>query len=170
MGTKDTLSASLEDYLEAISQIVDQKHAVRAKDIAHRMQVNRSSVTGALHSLAEKGLINYIPYDVITLTSKGKKIAENVVRRHEALRDFFVKILGIDQAEAEESACKMEHGISRTILERFIQFVKFMETCPTLDIHWSEKNGYSCMTTKEMDHAKSNSSPSLEHHRSRIES
>ena len=65
----------------------------RAKDIADRLQVNKSSVTGALRSLSEKVLVNYAPYDIITLTAGGEKLAKDIVRRHETLKDFFVKIL-----------------------------------------------------------------------------
>ncbi|MBN2329415.1 MAG: metal-dependent transcriptional regulator [Candidatus Omnitrophica bacterium] len=144
MNTVDLLSASLEDYLEAIYHIVAEKQAARAKDIALRMNVNNSSVTGALHSLADKGLINYAPYDVITLTPRGEKAADNVVRRHQALCDFFTKVLEVGRDEAEEAACKMEHGVSRTILERFIQFVDFIETSPQMNFHWTENNGYQC--------------------------
>ncbi len=86
MATTETLSASLEDYLEAIFHIIKQKQAVRAKDISRRLTVSSSSVTGALHSMAERGLINYAPYDVITLTAKGKAVAEDVIRRHEVLQ------------------------------------------------------------------------------------
>jgi DtxR family Mn-dependent transcriptional regulator len=130
MRPVDELSASMEDYLEAIYHIVSAKHAARAKDIAKRLKVNNSSVTGALRTLSEKGYINYAPYDVITLTSKGHKHAEDVVRRHEALMDFFTKVLCVDKAEASDAACKMEHAISRTILDRLIRFVEFIEICP----------------------------------------
>ena len=130
MSPVDELSASMEDYLEAIYHIVIAKQAARAKDIAKRLRVNNSSVTGALRTLSEKGYINYAPYDVITLTPKGHKHAEDVVRRHEALMDFFTKVLCIDKAEASEAACKMEHAVSRTILDRLIRFVEFIEICP----------------------------------------
>lgn len=130
MHPADELSASMEDYLEAIYHIVSAKQAARAKDIAKRLEVNNSSVTGALRILSEKGYINYAPYDVITLTPKGHKHAEDVVRRHEALMDFFTKVLCVDQAEASDAACKMEHAVSRTILDRLIRFVEFIEICP----------------------------------------
>lgn len=130
MRPVDELSASMEDYLEAIYHIVTAKHAARAKDIAKRLNVNNSSVTGALRTLSEKGYINYAPYDVITLTPKGHKHAEDVVRRHEALMDFFTKVLCVDKAEASDAACKMEHAVSRTILDRLIRFVEFIEICP----------------------------------------
>jgi DtxR family Mn-dependent transcriptional regulator len=130
MNPVEELSASMEDYLEAIYHIVTAKQAARAKDIAKRLDVNNSSVTGALRSLSEKGYINYAPYDVITLTPKGHKHAEDVVRRHEALMDFFTKVLCVDKAEASDAACKMEHAVSRTILDRLIRFVEFIEICP----------------------------------------
>lgn len=130
MSPVDILSASMEDYLEAIYHIVTAKQAARAKDIAKRLDVNNSSVTGALRTLSEKGYINYAPYDVITLTPKGHKHAEDVVRRHEALMDFFTKVLCVDKTEASDAACKMEHAVSRTILDRLIRFVEFIEICP----------------------------------------
>jgi DtxR family Mn-dependent transcriptional regulator len=130
MTTPDELSASMEDYLEAIFHIVADKQAARAKDIAQSLGVNNSSVTGALRSLSEKGYINYAPYDVITLTPKGQRQAEDVVRRHEALMDFFTKVLCVEEAEASEAACKMEHAVSRPILDRLIRFVEFIEICP----------------------------------------
>ncbi len=130
MPASDALTASMEDYLEAIYHIVRKKQAARAKDIARRLAVNNSSVTGALRTLSEKGFINYAPYDVITLTHKGDKHDEDVVRRHEALMDFFTKVLCVDEAEASDAACKMEHAVSRTILNRLIRFVEFLEICP----------------------------------------
>ncbi|MBW1940390.1 MAG: metal-dependent transcriptional regulator [Deltaproteobacteria bacterium] len=138
------LSASMEDYLETIFHIVVEKQAARAKDIAKRLDVNNSSVTGALRSLSEKGFINYAPYDLITMTEKGKKHAEDIVRRHEALRDFFVKILCIEETEAEDTACKMEHSISRTVLDRLIQFVEFVDLCPRGGEEWLKSFWKGC--------------------------
>ena len=115
-----TLTASLEDYLEAIFHIVAEKQVARPKDIARQLNVSYASVTGALRALADKELINYSPYDVVTLTSKGKTTAEDVVRRHEALRNFFVNVLAVNEKDADEAACKMEHSIPDLILERFI--------------------------------------------------
>ena len=144
MTLTDTLTASLEDYLEAIFHIIAQKQAVRPKDIAKRLGVSNSSVTGALRALADKEMINYAPYDVITLTAAGKAAAEDVIRRHEVLRDFFVKVLAVDDKEADEAACRMEHSIPQGILERFIQFVEFVEVCPRGGSKWIAGFGYHC--------------------------
>ena len=136
MSRSEPLSSNMEDYLEAIFHISEQKQAARAKDIADRMQVNKSSVTGALRSLSDKGLVNYAPYDIITLTGRGKKLAVEIVRRHEALKDFFIKILLIDKTEAEQAACKVEHEISKNIVDRLISFVEFIEICPRGGKEW----------------------------------
>jgi len=144
LTTADGLSASLEDYLEAIFHVVAEKHAARAKDIGKRMHVSRSSVTGALHTLAGKGLVNYAPYDLITLTKKGEAAARDVVRRHEVLRDFFVGVLAVDADDADEAACKMEHAIPGCIMERFVEFVEFLEACPRAGSKWIRGFGYYC--------------------------
>lgn len=112
MVASKALSASLEDYIEAIFHIIAEKQAARAKDISRRFKVVGSSVTGALRSLEEKRLINYAPYDLITLTPAGRKAAEEVVHRHETLRDFFVNVLAVGYDEADEAACRIEHVIS----------------------------------------------------------
>ncbi|MDL2321780.1 metal-dependent transcriptional regulator [Desulfosarcina sp. OttesenSCG-928-B08] len=130
MSETKPLSSNMEDYLEAIYHIVSEKKAARAKDIARRLAVNSASVTGALRLLGEKGLINYAPYDVITLTPEGEIVARDIVRRHEILKDFFTKVLFVDEAEAEDSACKVEHAVSPLIIDRIVRFVEFIQFCP----------------------------------------
>lgn len=123
MAETTELSESLGDYLEAIFQIVACKKAVRAKDISSRIGVNRSSVTAALHALAQRGLINYAPYDVISLTEAGQVAAEELVRRHEGLKDFFITVLGVAEHDADEAACRMEHALTPEITERFLDYI-----------------------------------------------
>jgi len=136
MAPRAALSSNMEDYLEAIFHISSEKQAARAKDIADRLKVNKSSVTGALRSLSEKGYVNYAPYDIITLTDEGKIIAADVVRRHETLKDFFIKILLLEEDDAEEASCKIEHAISDKIMDRIINFVEFVEICPRGGQEW----------------------------------
>jgi DtxR family Mn-dependent transcriptional regulator len=140
----EVLSASLEDYLEAIYHLIAEKQAARVKDISKRLKVNYSSVTGALRALAQRELVNYAPYELVTLTPTGEALARDVIRRHVALHDFFVKVLGIDEKHADEAACKMEHAVSDKILERFVEFVEFVETCPQGGVKWIKGFGSQC--------------------------
>ncbi|MGB9713058.1 MAG: DtxR family transcriptional regulator [Dissulfurimicrobium sp.] len=144
MIAADTLTASLEDYLEGIFHIITEKQAARPKDIARRLKVGNSSVTGALRALADKGLINYAPHDLVTLTQSGKAVAKDIVRRHEVLRDFFVNVLAVDYGIADKTACQMEHAIPKVILERLSQFIEFVETCPRGGTKWLAGFGYYC--------------------------
>ena len=130
MAGGEAISSSLEDYLEAILLAVRKKGAARAKDIATRLHVTSPSVTGALHALSERDLVNYTPYEFVTLTSEGEKLAEGVLRRHAALKDFLIKVLAVEESKAESAACSMEHALPRPILERLIRFVDFIESCP----------------------------------------
>jgi DtxR family Mn-dependent transcriptional regulator len=138
------LSSSLEDYLEVLYHIIKEKQAARAKDIVNKMKVTAASVTGALRLLSEKGLINYAPYDLITFTDSGKNFAREIVRRHEVLKEFLTKVLSVDEAEADDAACKMEHSISKNILEKFIQFIEFVELCPRGGSKWINGFSYQC--------------------------
>lgn len=124
------LSASLEDYIEAIYHIVEEKLVARSKDIALRLGVSRASVTEALRALSQKELINYAPYEAITMTDKGKKTAEDVIFRHNALKRFFVEVLSIDEETAEEGACRIEHAAPPEIISRMINFIQFLQVCP----------------------------------------
>lgn len=138
------VSASLENYLETILLLIQKSPVARAKDISQRLKVNRSSVTGSLQALSARGLVNYEPYGFVTLTQQGTEIATKVLRRHEALRDFFVNVLAIDGAEADEAACRMEHGISKAIVDRLLDFASFVETCPRAGAKWVRGFGYQC--------------------------
>ncbi len=140
----DGLTASQEDYLEAIYHISAEKMAARAKDIADYLDVRASSVTGALRALGKMGLVNYAPYDLITLTEQGSAAAEEIVRRHKALKNFFIHVLGIDPQEADEAACKMEHSVSKTIVGRLVKYSEYMEQCPRGGIAWESDFGYYC--------------------------
>jgi len=144
MTSKDKLTASQEDYIEAIFHISAKKMAARAKDIATRLDVRASSVTGALRNLGAMGLINYAPYDIITLTEKGRVVAEDIVHRHQALQHFLVHVLGVEPQEADEAACRMEHSVPATIVDRLIKYDQYVTTCPRGGVTWNSGFGYFC--------------------------
>ena len=126
------ISASLEDYLEAIYHISKAKQVARARDIAKRVGVRASSVTGALRHLTERGLINYSPYEVITLTKDGIRCAEDVIERHKTLHALFGDILGLDAERADDAACRAEHALDPDIHKRLATFVGFMRNRPDI--------------------------------------
>jgi len=155
MDNSNQLSESLEDYLEAIYIIVQARQAVRAKDIAGQLGVKAPSVTSALRILSEKNLINYAPYDIITLTSEGARLALDVVKRHRTLHYFLKEILGLDEQEAQDGACRLEHAISSGILQRLICFIDFVQQCPRVGTQWiREFNSFCTRGTMGKDWAE----------------
>ena len=128
------LSASLEDYLEAIFNLAGESNVARSKDIAKLLRVSKSSVTGALRVLKKKGLANYKPYDYVTLTEAGQDAAAQVVRKHNVLKSFFVNVLGINADIAQQAACKAEHTLGPEVIAKLLSFIEFVTR--------SGKNGY----------------------------
>jgi DtxR family Mn-dependent transcriptional regulator len=133
---KDSLTSNLEDYLEAIFFLEAEQHSARAKDIADRLGVQRASVTGALQSLAQKGLIHYEPYSSVNLTAQGFRLASKIVYRHKVLLEFLSTFLQLPQEVAESNACRLEHHIDDAALDRLVAFVQFVRSCPRTGEDW----------------------------------
>jgi DtxR family transcriptional regulator, Mn-dependent transcriptional regulator len=140
----ESLSASLRDYLYTIQKIDAEIGAIRANEIAKRLNVKCSSVTGALRVLAKKKLINYSPYGPITITPDGKIIAKNEEQIFSTLKKFFIEVLSIPTDEAEKSARIIKGSAPSNLLERLTQFVKYLEACPREIISWTNDYGFHC--------------------------
>ena len=125
----EKLSQSLEDYLEIIYNKIQENDKVKAVDISRELNVSRASVTEALNRLKEKKLINYEKYGEILITDNGIKKAKEIVSLHKELTEFFVN-LGIDTKEAEDTACKIEHIVSKNVKTRVLAFNKFCKENP----------------------------------------
>jgi DtxR family transcriptional regulator, Mn-dependent transcriptional regulator len=131
MTTTNTLTTTMEDYLEAIAWLVGDGGSARVRDIAAALKVHKSTVTAALRSLAEKRLVNYAAYEHATLTPAGRKIADDVIRRHEIVRGFFMQVLALDRDVADANACRMEHILDAEVLDRLASFAEFVKDCPS---------------------------------------
>ena len=117
------ITASLENYLETILTIQDEKQCVKAIEISKRMEVSKASVTEALRALKSKNLINYLPYEDITMTPLGEEKARKIAIKHSVLNNFFTDILGVDSVSASIDACKIEHVISDTVFDKLSAFL-----------------------------------------------
>jgi DtxR family Mn-dependent transcriptional regulator len=144
MSDGTALTESLEDYLETIFNLTAEKGIARSRDIAERLKVTRSSVTGALRALAEKGFVSYAPYEVTTLTEKGERVGRSIARKHRVLRDFLVEVLAVEPEEAERAACGMEHAVSGVVIDRLVNFADFLRTCPRAGNKWIHGLAYKC--------------------------
>lgn len=117
------LSASSQDYLEALLELSVYGEAIRSVDLANKMQVTRASITKAIKVLKAAGYIQQERYSDIYLTPLGIQAAESVRHRHKILKLFLTEILGVDEEISDLDACKMEHSISSQTLEKLCTFV-----------------------------------------------
>ncbi|KPK66406.1 MAG: hypothetical protein AMK73_00030 [Planctomycetes bacterium SM23_32] len=120
------LSATLEDYLETIFRLEHKRRFARVRDISAALNVAKSTVTTALQSLSEKGLVNYQPYEPVTLSAEGRDKAGRIVLRHGVIEDFLRNVLSVEAERANAIACGMEHAIDRDALDRFVCFLAFV--------------------------------------------
>ena len=109
---------SMEDYLEAILMIQEEKGVCRSVDIANHLSFSKPSVSVAVRNLEQDGSITRSRDGSILLTPKGEAIARDILERHRFLTAFFVSI-GVDPEVAENDACGMEHSISDESFECF---------------------------------------------------
>jgi DtxR family Mn-dependent transcriptional regulator len=138
MENTGELSEALEDYLEAIYRIILKNSAVRVKDIAAELKVKNPSVTSALQALKKRGLINYEPYGVITLTKEGLDTALRTTEKHRLLKNFLSHVLGVQPETANDTACRMEHVIPRDVYVKLVQFIKYLYVTQGTDGKWVE--------------------------------
>ncbi|MDO4288580.1 MAG: metal-dependent transcriptional regulator [Eubacterium sp.] len=105
------IKESAENYLETILIISLRKDVVRSVDIANELNFKKPSVSIAMKNLRENGFIHMDSNNHITLTDKGREIAEMIYERHTLLSDWLTQ-LGVDPKKAVEDACRIEHVIS----------------------------------------------------------
>ena len=102
---------SAENYLETILVLSLKGGPVRSIDIVNELEYSKPSVSVAMKNLRTKGYIVMDDDGYITLTGKGRKIADTMYERHVAISDWLI-FLGVDKKTAVHDACKMEHAMS----------------------------------------------------------
>jgi DtxR family Mn-dependent transcriptional regulator len=123
MTDQDKLTPSIEDYLEAIYVLNQDKKGVRSVDVADKLHVAKPSVNRALKSLVEGGLIEQQRYSVIYLTDLGKEQAKKILHRHTVIKRFLFDVLGLSDERADDEACKIEHVVCEDTVDRLSDHV-----------------------------------------------
>ena len=130
LGMAKSISPKLEDYLEAIFAIKQNREDVRLKDIAEFMHVSAPSALEVLANLETKGFLAHEYYGGIELTAKGRQTAQAVYEKHINLKKFLVSVLGVDARIADEDACRIEHCLSAQSIEKINGLMQYLEKCP----------------------------------------
>jgi Mn-dependent DtxR family transcriptional regulator len=106
----------MDDYLEQILHLIEEKGYARPIDISARLGISQASVTNMLQRLDAQGLVKHEKYRGTTLTDEGRRIARAIIDRHEVLTEF-LRIFEIDEETIYRDVEGMEHHVSRASLD-----------------------------------------------------
>jgi DtxR family Mn-dependent transcriptional regulator len=122
----DEITSVVEDYLEAILMLSEEKGYTRVTELAEKLGKEKGTVSGMVKTKLKKlKLVDFEAYGTIKLTKKGKSIAQMVKDRHDMLKSFLL-LIGVDEQNAEHDCCVMEHDLTKNtsvLLGYFTQFL-----------------------------------------------
>jgi len=124
-------SASVQDYLAAIYDLANSSgQPVIGARLAKHMGISAPAVTEAIHRMARGSYVKVGPGKELTLTPKGRQVAEVMARRHRLLERWLTDILGLNWTDAHEEAHRLEHAISPRVELRLAELLGMPSTCP----------------------------------------
>ena len=124
------IQESAENYLETILVLKERNGTVLSVDIAAEMGFSKPSVSVAMRNLREQECITMGDDGLISLTDKGRSIAESVYERHTLFTQWLVS-LGVDQTIAAQDACRIEHVLSKETFEAIKRHVESGMSSPS---------------------------------------
>lgn len=119
---KEDRTDRMEDYLEVIYELIQEKGYATTVDISSYLNVSSPSVTKMMQKLDETGYLKYEKYRGIKLTNEGIRIAQNIRNRHGLLAEFFM-IIGIDEETANNDAEGIEHHLHPETMKKLEEFI-----------------------------------------------
>lgn len=136
---------SMEDYLEQIYILIEEKGYARVSDIAELLGVHPSSVTKMVQKLDREEYLVYEKYRGLMLTAKGRKIGKRLVERHALLEDF-LRLVGVDESLIYKDVEGIEHHISIEALDKINGMIQFFAERPELQEEFKNTNKYTQKT------------------------
>lgn len=128
--TTEMPSEAVSRYLEAVYYINAEGDPVRASRLAEWLGVSQATVAAALRRMTENDLVDISAQKEITLTSSGREIATEIVRRHRIAERWLTDVLGFDWLTADEEAARIEHALSGQVADRLHDLIGRPRTCP----------------------------------------
>ena len=126
-------SHTVENYLKALFALANKAGEVGISDLSDHLAVSKPSVNSMAKALQQDGFLKYEKYKPLKLTSKGKKVAALVVRKHRLTEMFLVEQMGFGWDEVHDIAEQVEHVKAPAFFDRMDELVGF----PTVDPHGS---------------------------------
>lgn len=117
---------SMEDYIEQIYILIEEKGYARVSDIAENLSVHPSSVTKMVQKLDQENYLVYEKYRGLVLTPNGKKVGKRLVYRHELLEQM-LRIIGVEEENIYRDVEGIEHHLSWNSIDRIYDLVEYFQ-------------------------------------------
>ncbi|TKC19631.1 transcriptional regulator MntR [Robertmurraya kyonggiensis] len=117
---------SMEDYIEKIYTLIEEKGYARVSDIAEALSVHPSSVTKMVQKLDKDDYLVYEKYRGFSLTAEGKKIGQRLVYRH-ALLEVLLTTIGVKKENIYNDVEGIEHHLSWNAIDRISDLIQFFD-------------------------------------------
>jgi len=125
---QNEISHSAAHHLMAVDDLVRKLGYARVSDVARALSITRGSVSISLQPLKKAGLILQDENRHLRLSADGNKLVNAIKTKRVLMQRLFHEVLGVDSAQSEIDACKLEHLVSNSVAQRLIAFLKFMES------------------------------------------
>lgn len=116
----------MEDYLEVIYELIQQKGYATTADISKYLNVSSPSVTKMVKKLDENHYLNYEKYRGLRLTEAGINIAQNIRENHSLFAEF-LKMIGVEDDVAHLDAEGIEHHLHPQTIERLEKLILILK-------------------------------------------
>lgn len=118
---RDHATELTQDYVEAIAELIQKKGECRLRDLSIRFAVSHVTVNRAVARMKRDGYVDTEPYAPVTLTDKGRALAEFAERRHRIVFEF-LRAIGVSERTAAIDSEGIEHHVSEETLKLMEQF------------------------------------------------
>lgn len=127
---ESTLSYEAEEYVETIYRLQNRKGVAKTKELAEALHVVPGSITNTITHLETHGLVEHEAYKGVRLTAKGERLALDILRRHRLAERLLTDILHAEWSDVHESACKLEHALTKDIIMLLEKRLGNPKVCP----------------------------------------
>ena len=128
---EDSLTASMQDYLEMIYRLSLNTGFTRVHELSNALNVQPPSATKMVQKLAELKLLKYEKYGILKLSKDGELLGEALLKRHNIIENF-LNIIGVSESETLRETEKIEHTISKRTTRCFENFIEFSKGNPDI--------------------------------------
>lgn len=133
LGQSPRTSPAQEDYIRAIYLLQETETDIGVMNIAHRLELSKSTVSERVKELTLAGLTVSKPYSPITLTKKGLELGKKMTYKHRLIEVFLHETLNLPKDKIHAEAERLEHAFSDEAIEHLAVFLGN----PTHDPHGS---------------------------------